>query len=77
MSVQPLELVIRWKSAEIARVRVVADPDDSDELRRRLVDAIEREHQRGEPWIADYAMDVHQANSRYPLFTFTATRGGH
>jgi hypothetical protein len=77
MNVQPLELIIRWKSAEIARTRVEADLEDNRELRRHFVAAIEREHQRDDSWIADYSMDVHQAGSRYPLFEFTATPGGH
>lgn len=73
MSTQPLDLVIRWKGREITRLRVAADPDDPGELRRHLLDAMEREHRAGESWIGDYAMDVHAAEDRYPLFTFTST----
>ena len=72
MAGQMLELTIRRKGWKFAEVAAKADPKDADELRRVLVDAIQREG-FDENRIDEFEMDVRYAGTRGKLLTYAAT----
>ena len=72
MARQMLELTIRRKGWKFAEVTAKADPKDADELRRVLVDAIQREG-FDENRIDEFEMDVRYAGTRGKLLTYAAT----
>lgn len=72
----PLDLVVRRRGREVSRFRAEADPGESGDLRRLLIDEVNR-LRLGDKMPRDlplYELDVHRAGSRSREFTFRAAK---
>ena len=68
-----LDLEVRRKGRTVAKLRAEADLRDADDLKRLLEDAVRRDG--GAPAdVGDYEMDIREADERFVLATFVATR---
>ncbi|GAA1676025.1 hypothetical protein GCM10009765_26650 [Fodinicola feengrottensis] len=72
MSREALDLVIRHNGWKFQERTVSADPNDSDDLRQVLLDAIKRDGW-DERRIDEFEMDVRYANDRRLVTTFAVT----
>lgn len=74
MNERLLDLVIRRNGWEIAKLTAEADPDNPEQLRQLLVDAVERDG-GNEFSISEFEMDVHERGEASLLMTYvTSTR---
>lgn len=68
-----LALTVLRKGNRVAELTVDADPDDLDELRKILLDAVKRDG-RYERHIGEYEMQVRLQKDPRLLTTFVATK---
>ncbi len=75
MGRRALDLVVLRKGREVAKLRVEADPQDTRELRRLLLDAVVRD-QRSERDLGEYAMEICYAGDHQLPTSFVAMGKG-
>lgn len=75
MGRRALDLVVLRKGRQVAKLRAEADPWDTRELRRLLLDAVVRDR-RSERDLGEYAMEIRYAGDNRLLTSFVATGKG-